>query len=45
MSKKVRKANALLYKSLILWFIILILASFAASLQTKFDDIGIKVTP
>lgn len=45
MSKKITKTNGLLYKSLMLWFIILVLASFAASLQTKFDNVGIQVTP
>jgi len=37
--------NGLLYKSLMLWFMILVLASFAASLQTKFDNVGIQVAP
>ncbi|MFZ3166559.1 MAG: hypothetical protein WA130_03010 [Candidatus Methanoperedens sp.] len=45
MSNNIIKTNGLLYKSLMLWFIILILASFAASLQTKFDNVGIQVTP
>lgn len=45
MSNKITKTKGLLYKSLMLWFIILILASFAASLQTKFDNVGIQVTP
>ena len=45
MSRKNIKINGLLYKSLMLWFIILVLASFAASLQTKFDNVGIQVTP
>ncbi|MFA4936404.1 MAG: hypothetical protein WC568_11265 [Candidatus Methanoperedens sp.] len=45
MSNKITKTNGLLYKSLMLWFIILILASFTASLQTKFDNVGIQVTP
>src|SRR5659263_56316 len=43
-NKKIKK-NGLLYKTLILWFIILILASFAASLQTKYDIVGIQVAP
>ena len=45
MSKRITKRNGLLYKSLMLWFIILVLASFTASLQTKFDNVGIQVTP
>ncbi len=37
--------NGLLYKTLMLWFAILILASFAASLQARHDTVGIQVAP
>ncbi|PWB50011.1 MAG: hypothetical protein C3F06_12975 [Candidatus Methanoperedenaceae archaeon] len=39
------KWNGLLFKTLILWFMILILASFAASLQSRYDNVGIQVAP
>lgn len=45
MGNKTTKLNGLLYKTLMLWFMILVLASFAASLQTKFDTVGIQVAP
>ena len=45
MKDNTTKKNGLLYKSLMLWFMILVLASFAASLQTKFDTVGIHVAP
>jgi len=45
MDGKKIKQNGLLYKTLIVWFAILVLASFAASLQARHDTVGIQVTP
>ncbi len=45
MYNKKTKQRGLLYKTLMLWFVILILASFAASLQARHDTVGIQVTP
>ncbi len=45
MKNKETKQNGLLYKTLILWFTILILASFAASIQSRHDAVGIQVAP
>lgn len=39
------KQNGLLYRTLMLWFMILVLASFAASLQARYDTVGIQVAP
>ncbi|MCX9025940.1 MAG: hypothetical protein OIN85_07605 [Candidatus Methanoperedens sp.] len=39
------KKDGLLYKTLMLWFLILVLASFAASLQSRYDVVGIQVAP
>ncbi len=39
------KQKGLLYKTLMLWFTILVLASFAASLQSRYDTVGIQVAP
>jgi hypothetical protein len=45
MYNKKTKQNGLLYKILILWFAILVAASFAASLQARYDTVGIQVVP
>lgn len=45
MDNKKTKQNGLLYRTLMLWFTILILASFAASLQARYDTVGIQVAP
>lgn len=45
MGNKTAKQSGLLYKTLLLWFFIIVLVSFAVSLQTKFDAVGIQVTP
>ena len=39
------KQNGLLYKTLMIWFTILVLVSFAASFQAKYDTVGIQVAP
>ncbi len=39
------KQNRLLYKILMIWCMVLILASFAASLQSRYDSVGIQVAP
>jgi hypothetical protein len=39
------KHNGLLYKTMMLGFAILVLASFAASLQARHDSVGIQVAP
>lgn len=39
------KNDGLLYKTLMLWFMILVLASFAASLNSRYDNVGIQVAP
>lgn len=35
----------LLFKTIVLWFVILVIASFAASLQSRQDPVGIQVAP
>jgi hypothetical protein len=45
MDNKKTKQNVLLYRTLMLWFTILILVSFAASLQSRYDTVGIQVAP
>lgn len=45
MDNKKTKQKGLLYKTLMLWFTILVLASFAASLQSRYDSVGIQVAP
>lgn len=45
MKNKKIKYNGIIYRILILWFIILILLSFAASLNERDENIGIQVAP
>ncbi len=45
MSNEGIERRGIIFKILVLWFAIIVLASFAASLQTRQDKVGIQVLP